>query len=232
MRLARRVVVAAAMVAIASCAHDEPAAQRPVAVAAPAAPGPAASRRKPASAAPLNRRALMSIGDAGYESWISRVRECTAADVAGAKPQLLGAQAELAKRKPTVSIAGRLVPARPDCTLIDCGDGCCNQCTVDWVVVPRRCPRRTVKVSLRGSAGSLSGCAMDCAVRGYGQEADWVIVSGTIGDPGDVVLDAELCRLRSSAELETKDLLTDADHQRLINGGRPDPRADCGSSPQ
>jgi hypothetical protein len=161
---------------------------------------------------------MMSIADAGYESWIAGVRECTAEDEARSKPLHSGSQAELAKRQPAVSLEGRLVPANADCTLMECGDGCCNQCTVDWVLVPRRpYPGRTLRINLRGTAVSLAGCAMDCAVRGYGQEADWVIVSGQIGGKGDVVLDAELCRLRSA----TRDALTDAEYKRLTRAARP-----------
>jgi hypothetical protein len=173
---------------------------------------------------------MMSIGDVGYETWSAQVRECTAADAARAQPHLPGPQAELARRKPAVSIVGRLVPIGGDCTLMDCGPGaCCNQCDFRWVVVPRDCPGRTLGVSPRESPTSMQGCGMDCALNGYAREADWVIVSGRIGGTGDVVVDADFCRLRSLAMIEAKNQLTDADLERLTSPAskRPSDDARC-----
>ena len=216
----RLAVVTGAIVAVASCARDKRAPEHPVAAKAPPAqqPAPAAPRGDaPPAAPPLNRRAMMAVGDAGYESWIATVRECTPADVAGAKPHLPGLQADLARRKPAVSIEGRLMPGMPECNLMSCAPSpCCNGCSFEWVVVPRRdCPDRKLRVRLSSSPFALRGGGMDCAVLGYGRDADWVIVTGRIGGEGDIVGGADLCRLRSLTAIEAKDQLSDADYERL-----------------
>ena len=54
---------------------------------------------------------------------------------------------------------------------------------------------------------------MDCAVFGYLQDAEWVIVTGRIDGQGDIVVDADLCRLGSL--IERNDQLSDADYERL-----------------
>jgi len=160
---------------------------------------------------------MLAIGDGDYTSWIAKVRECSPAEVARAMPQLPGAEADLAKRQPTVSIEGRLLPDMPECTLMDCGPGaCCNSCSFEWVVVPRRdCPGRKLRVRLPGSWSPLAGGGRDCAAHGFGKEADWVIVAGRIGGAGDIVIEADFCRLPTLATVERKDQLTTADYERL-----------------
>jgi hypothetical protein len=224
----RRAALVGAAMALASCAHEKRSQERPVVPTGPPAqpsrPATAETEQPPAPP-PLNRRAMLVIGDRSYQSWIATVRECTPAEVAGAKPHLPGAQADLARRKPAVSIEGRLLPDQPDCTLIDCGPAsCCNDCSFAWVVVPRRdCPGRKLKVYLPGSTSSLAGCGLDCAARGFAREADWVIVAGRIDGKGDTVVEAQFCRLPSVAIGQAKDQLTDADYQRLTAppGKRP-----------
>ena len=204
---------AGALLAITSCAHNEHAARRPTAVATTAAP-------KPGSAPPPDsRRGQLGIAGVTYESWISRVRDCTPADAVRALPQLPGTDADLAKRTPTVSIVGRLVPSQAECTLMDCGPGaCCNACGFEWVVVPQRdCPGRTLRIHLPDVDESLRGGGMDCALDAHKQHADWVVVTGRIGGAGDVVMDADFCRVRSLAMIEAKDQLTDAEHERLTS---------------
>jgi len=161
---------------------------------------------------------MLAVGDLGYDAWIAKLRACTLAEVGGAKPHLPGTRAEL-ERKPAVSIEGRLLPKNVECTLMGCTPGpCCNGCGFEWVVVPRRdCPGRGVRIRLPGSPFPLLGGGRDCAVSGFAAEADWVIVSGRIGGKGDIVVDADLCRLPSPAALETRDRLSDDDYERLTS---------------
>ena len=235
----RLAVGAGAILAIASCARDRRAAEHPVAAEAPPEQqsAPAAPRGARLPAAPLNRRAMMAVGDAAYEAWIAKVRACTPADAARAKPYLPGLQADLAKRRPAVSILGRLVPINPDCLLIGCDaqPPCCNGCTVEWVVAPRRdCPGRKLRIRLAGSPSALTGGGMDCAVFGYAQDADWVIVAGRIDGPGNIVVDADLCR-PSSKMVEGEDQLSNADYERLASPATKrrmaDDDANCAPSP-
>jgi hypothetical protein len=210
----RLAVVAAAISSLLSCAHDQRPEERRVAARAPSPP-PAARRREPAPARRLNRRAMLGIANTPYETWIAQVRACTPAEMGRAKPQLPGTREQRAKQQPAVSIEGRLMPTAPDCNLIECGgevDGvyrsspCCNICGFEWVVIPRRCPAHPLHVGLQGGG-------MDCAALGFGPDADWVIVTGRIGGQGDVVVDADLCKLSSPQ----KDQLRDDELERLAS---------------
>ena len=66
---------------------------------------------------------------------------------------------------------------------------------------------------------------MDCAVFGYGQDADWVIVAGRLDGQGDIVVGADICR-PSSKMVEGEDQLSDADYGRLASPTTKRRRAD------
>jgi hypothetical protein len=158
---------------------------------------------------------MLGIMGRSYASWAAELRACEPADLARAQRRSAGTGADVAKRTAVVSFEGRLLPHMAECTLRGCGSGCCNECSFEWVVaLNARCPTQELRVWLRGSPGPLSGAGRDCAVRGYDAEADTVIVTGTIGDPGDIVVEADLCRLPAELQIAGQ-RLTDADHARL-----------------
>jgi hypothetical protein len=183
-------------------------------------PGDARERRgggmEPPSR-PGERRAMLDVFGRSYESWAAELRACTAGDMARAKERLPRDVLRDGGRKIVVSIKGRLLPGTPDINPIGCdGSPCCNGGPFDWLLVlTQDCPTsRRLKVWPRGAPRPLSGGGMDCVVQGFGADADRVIVTGTLGGDGDMVAEAELCRVPAELMLASQQL-AHADYARL-----------------
>jgi hypothetical protein len=170
----------------------------------------------------LDRRARLWVEGVAYPAWIARFRTCTPEDMKEATQSLGAAMHEQAKGKRRLSIEGRLVPGRAECTLMACKPGpCCNGCDFEWVVEIGRASRAgELKLRFFGARLPLGGGGPDCAVHGYGREADRVIASGRMDGEGAVLIDADLCRLEPKT---TNDQMTDADYRRLMSPPRKRP---------
>jgi hypothetical protein len=199
-------VAVGALIATVSCAHerhaDIPAGER---LARPSPRGPSLPASTASSPAPGCGRLALSTWVDGYETWepyetwLGKLRDCTSDEAARAKDHLTDRPAKLVESKEVVAVRGRLAPGMAECTLMGCRPGpCCNGCSFDWVVVPRENRTgRMLRIRRADDRLPLRGAGVDCAVSACGAGAAEIIVAGRIADGGALVVDADLCRVRS-----------------------------------
>jgi hypothetical protein len=186
------------------------------------------------------RQASLSICDhkgpgREYSVWVEALRVCAPAAVAAARRPLQDDLTQLVKSKKAVTVRARLVPGPAMCTLMDCDSDCCNGCSFEWVVVPRRdCPNWRLAIRRAGKDDRFRGNGIDCVVHSFGARAAEVIVTGRLETGGDgLVSDAivatDICRVESG----DANRLSDADHARLMSPppAEPEPRV-CPRRPQ
>ncbi len=163
-----------------------------------------------------------------YLAWVHSLHACAPAAMAAAKRPLPDDLAALVKSKRTVAVRARLVPGAATCTLMDCDSSCCNGCSFDWVLVPRKeCPNWRLAIRLAGRDDRLHGGGIDCVVSSFGAHAAEVIVTGRLDTGRDafaseVIVATDICRVDSGDPKR----LTDADYARLMSPppAEPEPR--------
>lgn len=167
--------------------------------------------------------------DLDYQAWVRSLPACAPSAMVAARRPLPDDVEALARTKRAVVVRARLVPGLEDCTLMGCDSGCCNGCSFDWVVVPRKeCPGWTFGVRHAGRNDRFRGGGLECEVSRFGALAAEVIVTGRLETSADrffagVIVAAEICRVDAGDPKR----LTDADYARLMSPApaRPQTRA-------
>ena len=170
-----------------------------------------------------------------YRVWVDALHACAPAAVAAAKRPLPDDLAPLVKSKRAVAVRARLVPGPAMCTLMDCDSSCCNGCSFEWVVVPRKeCPDWKLAIRRAGKDYRFRGSGMDCVVHSFGARAAEVIVTGRLETSGDVfvndvIISTDICRVESGDPKR----LSDADYARLMSPPPAEPEPPiCPHRPQ
>jgi hypothetical protein len=194
-----RALGAFVLAAVASCGHerggDGPAAKGPpgdtpatATAKAPAARGPL----RPAGdggAAPEDDRLADGLRRQG--AWLDALPTCRRDEVAAASR---ASPAPASGKHHEVRVRGRLTPTASHCTMMQCwpAGACCNSCGWAWAVAPLE-GKASLRVQRSGAPEPLAGDGLDC-VMNHLPSPD-VVVAGRLASSGDLVTEAQLCRV-------------------------------------
>lgn len=150
--------------------------------------------------------AAVAAGAQQARAWLNRFKPCEE-PIETTDVESLPKEEE--KDPPTVAVRGLMtLESSAHCQLKRCeGGGCCNACSLRWVLVAPQPPegqaRRELAIRKNGTWGTLGIGAMDCTVKEVRRQfpSVEVIVTGRIWKDASVpvITPTSICRVRSPA---------------------------------
>jgi len=148
--------------------------------------------------------AAVAAGAQEARAWLNRFKPC-AEPIDTTDVESLPKEEE--KDPPTVAVRGLMtLESSAHCHLMRCeGGGCCNGCSIRWVLVAPQPPegqaRRELAIRKNGTWDTLGIGAMDCTVKEVRRQfpSAEVIVTGRIWKDGfdQVITPTSICRVPS-----------------------------------